>query len=406
MSNPFKDAGVINLYQQKNTLKYSLIAVSVIIAVSSIYYTNLLVEELKEREERLINLYARGIEFAANEDNSNEITFFTQEIIVPNNNIPSILVNSSGDYMSGRNLDVEIPDSLGQEEKNQLAAPLLATMQAEHDPIPIELRLSNGEIYESQYVYYKNSYLLTQLKYYPYVQLSVIAGFAILAYVIFSYSRTAEQNRVWAGMAKETAHQLGTPLSSLMAWVEYFKTDPDTYNESVITELEKDIHRLEMITSRFSSIGSLPALKEENIHEVITGTMAYLQNRISSKVNIQLEAETDCLHARINKPLFDWVIENISKNAIDAMSGVGTLTISLKRSRENKVLVDITDTGKGIPKSRINQVFTPGYTTKRRGWGLGLSLAQRIIEHYHKGKIFVKSSEVNVGTTFRIVLNP
>lgn len=406
MSNPFRDAGVINLYQQKNTLKYLLIAVSVIIAVGSIYYTDLLVEELKEREERLINLYARGIEFAANEDNSNEITFFTQEIIVPNNNIPSILVNSSGDYISSRNLDVEIPDSLGQEEKNRLAAPLLAVMQAEHDPILLELRFSNGEIYETQFVYYQNSYLLTQLKYYPYVQLSVIAGFAILAYVIFSYSRTAEQNRVWAGMAKETAHQLGTPLSSLMAWVEYFKTDPDTYDESVITELEKDIHRLEMITARFSSIGSLPALKEENIHEVITGTMAYLQNRISSKVNIQLEAESDCLHARINKPLFDWVIENISKNAIDAMSGVGTLTISLKRSRENKILVDITDTGKGIPKSKINQVFTPGYTTKRRGWGLGLSLAQRIIEHYHKGKIFVKSSEVNVGTTFRIVLNP
>ena len=406
MSNPFKDAGVTNLYQQKNTLKYSLIAVSVIIAVGSIYYTNLLVEELKEREERLINLYARGIEFAANEDNSNEITFFTQEIIVPNNNIPSILVNSSGDYISSRNLDVEIPDSLSQEEKNRLAAPLLAVMQAEHDPILLELRLSNGEIFEYNYVYYQNSYLLTQLKYYPYVQLSVIAGFAILAYVIFSYSRTAEQNRVWAGMAKETAHQLGTPLSSLMAWVEYFKTDPDTYPESVITELEKDIHRLEMITARFSSIGSLPTLKEENIHEVISDTMAYLQNRISSKVNIQLEAESDCLHARINKPLFDWVIENISKNAVDAMSGVGTLTISLKRSRENKILVDITDTGKGIPKSKINQVFTPGYTTKRRGWGLGLSLAQRIIEHYHKGKIFVKSSEVNVGTTFRIVLNP
>jgi len=406
MSNPFKDAGVINLYQQKNTIKYILIAVSVIIAVGSIYYTNLLVEELKEREERLINLYARGIEFAANEDNSSEITFLNQEIIVPNNNIPSILVNSAGDYIDSRNLDVEIPDSLGQEEKNQLAAPLLATMQAEHDPIPIELRLPNGEIYESQYVYYKNSYLLTQLKYYPYVQLSVIAGFSILAYVIFSYSKTAEQNRVWAGMAKETAHQLGTPLSSLMAWVEYFKSDPKIYDENVIKELEKDIHRLEMITSRFSSIGSLPALKEENIHEVITGTMAYLQNRISSKVNIQLEAESDCLHARINKPLFDWVIENISKNAIDAMSGVGTLTISLKRSRENKILVDITDTGKGIPKSKINQVFTPGYTTKRRGWGLGLSLAQRIIEHYHKGKIFVKSSEVNVGTTFRIVLNP
>ena len=405
MSNPFKKAGTSNLYQQKNIFKSLLIAVSVIIAAGSIYYTNLLVEELKEREERLINLYAKGIEFAANEDFGSEITFLNQEILIPNNNIPTVLVNSAGDYVFSRNLDIEIPDTLSQEEKNELAAPILAAMRAEHDPIPLELRLPNGEIFDSQYVYYKNSSLLTQLKYYPYVQLSVIAVFAILAYMIFSYSKTAEQNRVWAGMAKETAHQLGTPLSSLMAWVEYFKTDPARYEESIVVEIEKDIHRLEMITARFSSIGSLPTLSEENIYEVINGTIAYLQNRISSKVNIKVDAESDCLYARINKPLFDWVIENISKNAVDAMSGVGTLTISLKKSKENKVLVDITDTGKGIPKSKINQVFTPGFTTKRRGWGLGLSLAQRIIEHYHKGKIFVKSSEVNVGTTFRIILN-
>ncbi len=405
MSNPFKDAGIINLYQQKNTIKYLVIGISIIIAAGSIYYTDLLVEELKEREERLINLYARSIEYTANEDNSSEITFLNQEIIVPNTNIPSILVNSNNDYMFSRNLEVAIPDSLSQEEKNRLAAPVLATMREEHNPILIELRLPNGEVYESQYVYYKNSYLLTQLKYYPYVQLSVIAGFAILAYVIFSYSKTAEQNRVWAGMAKETAHQLGTPLSSLMAWIEYFKTEPEKYEGHIITELEKDIHRLEMITSRFSSIGSLPTLKEENLYGVIAETIAYLQNRISSKVNIQLKAEAECLQARINKPLFDWVIENISKNAIDAMSGRGTLIISLQKSGDDKIWVDITDTGKGIPKSKINQVFTPGYTTKRRGWGLGLSLAQRIIEHYHKGKLFVKSSEINVGTTFRIILN-
>ncbi len=394
-----------DLYKNRSGFKYAVILVAIIIAISSIYYTNILVEELKDREERLINLYAKSIEFAANENNS-EITFLNQEIIVPNTSIPVILTDRNGNYNNSRNLGFEVPNDISQEEKNSLVAEEITSMKAEHDPIELELRLPNGEIYDYNYVYYKNSELLTQLKYYPYIQLSVIAGFAILAFIIFSYSKAAEQNRVWAGMAKETAHQLGTPLSSLMAWIEFFKSDPEKYDDDIIKELEKDIARLEMITSRFSNIGSLPTLQEENIFEVVKNTITYLQTRISTKVNIYLNTESEKLYAKINKPLFDWVIENICKNAIDAMSGIGTITINLQQGKEQKILLDITDTGKGIPKSKIKQVFAPGYTTKRRGWGLGLSLAQRIIEHYHKGKIFVKSSEIDVGTTFRIILNP
>ncbi|MEO0332669.1 MAG: HAMP domain-containing sensor histidine kinase [Bacteroidota bacterium] len=203
---------------------------------------------------------------------------------------------------------------------------------------------------------------------------------------------------------KETAHQLGTPLSSLMAWVEYFRADPDTYDPSIIEEMDKDINRLNMVTSRFSSIGSMPALSEANLYQILTNSVGYLQNRISTKVRLTLKSDITNIPVRINASLFEWVIENICKNAVDAMSGVGDLTIQVTQNHPEQVMIDITDTGKGIHKSKIKQVFTPGYTTKKRGWGLGLSLAQRIVENYHKGKIYVKQSEVNVGTTFRIVL--
>ncbi len=403
MLNPFSKEKVANIYQQKNTLKILVLAVSAIIAAVSIYYTNSLVKDLKEREKTYIDLYAKTIEMSANQDNL-EIPFLFQEIIVPNNNIPVILTDNMGNYVSHRNIDIK--ESYSKEKKDEIIAKELAEMQEAHQHIEIVLKdPKTGMVYDYQHVYYKNSFLLTQLQYYPYIQLSVIAGFGLLVYLIFSYSRTAEQNRVWIGMAKETAHQLGTPLSSLMAWLEYFRADPDVYDDSIVKELDKDISRLEMITARFSSIGSIPTLKEENLYLAIKNTVNYLQTRISSKVRMHLQSESEMIRVLINKPLFDWVIENICKNAVDAMSGVGDITIRIMHDKNNKVVIDITDTGKGIPKSKINQVFTPGYTTKKRGWGLGLSLAQRIIENYHKGKIFVKHSEIDVGTTFRIILD-
>lgn len=392
---------VDNIYQKKNTLKIVVLVIATVIAAGSIYYTNTLVSELKEREKSFVSLYAKTIEMVANQE-GDDIPFLFHELIVPNNNIPVILTNSFGDYLQHRNLDL---DKYSEEKKAEVIQQELEEMRAAYEPIEIVLRNPNtGMVAGYQFVYYKNSFLLTQLQYYPIVQLSIIAVFVLLTYSVFSYSRRAEQNRVWIGMAKETAHQLGTPLSSLMAWLEFFRSDPERYDPAIIKELDKDINRLEMITARFSSIGSVPTLKKENLYQILQSTIGYLEKRISTKVKLSLSAEQPHIDAMINRPLFEWVIENICKNAVDAMGGIGSISIQLS-AEKNKAYIDITDTGKGIPKSKMNQVFTPGYTTKKRGWGLGLSLAQRIIENYHEGKIFVKQSEVDVGTTFRIILN-
>lgn len=399
MNNRLKEVGNINIYQNKSTLKYIILVISLLIGGASIYYTNLLVDDLKKREQELIQLYANTLEYVTNENNSENLVFIYQEIIVQNNSIPVISTDSLGNPLVSKNID--FPKKASEQEKQAILRKELEIMKEEHDPIKITTRVSTDEIY---YIYYRNSKLLTQLKYYPYVQLSVIAVFAILAYLAFSYSKTAEQNRVWVGLAKETAHQLGTPLSSLMAWIEYFKADPRFQDTDIAGELDKDIRKLEMITSRFSNIGSVPVLKEENMKEVIHSTISYLQPRISTKVKIAIDAVAPDTRAMINKPLFDWVIENLCKNAVDAMKGSGAINIKIIKSREGKVYVDIADNGKGMTKSQVKKVFQPGFTTKKRGWGLGLTLVKRIIENYHKGKIFVKSSAIDQGTTFRIVL--
>jgi signal transduction histidine kinase len=247
--------------------------------------------------------------------------------------------------------------------------------------------------------------LLTQLRYYPYVQLTVISCFALVAYFAFSYSRKAEQNRVWVGLAKETAHQLGTPLSSLMAWYEYLRSSEKFQHEPIVEELGKDVRRLEIITERFSNIGSVPVLKDENILKVTEKAIEYLKSRVSQKVVFSIKADFPShVPAKVNIPLYEWVVENICKNAIDAMEGRGSIDVELSLSGKNFIAVDIRDTGKGIPKSKLDNVFLPGYTTKKRGWGLGLALAKRIIENYHQGKLFVKWSELGKGTTFRILL--
>ncbi len=392
---------VDSIYQKKNSLKIVVLIFATLIAGGSVYYTNSLVEELKVREISFINLYAETLEVVANSE-GDDIPFLFQELIVPNNSIPVILTDSYGNYLHSRNVDLD--ESFSEEKRNEIIQEELEDMREAYKPIEIVLRNPKTDMVDGyQFVYYKNSFLLTQLQYYPYVQLSVIAVFILLTYTVFSYSRRAEQNRVWIGMAKETAHQLGTPLSSLMAWLEFFRTDPERYDPAIILELDKDITRLEMITARFSNIGSVPTLKKENISTIVGGTLSYLEKRISTKVNMEVHTTSSNIEAMMNRPLFEWVIENICKNAVDAMGGIGSIDIHISQEKK-KVFIDITDTGKGIPKSKIKQVFTPGYTTKKRGWGLGLSLAQRIIEIYHRGKIFVKESEPEVGTTFRIIL--
>tara|TARA_R110001599_G_scaffold175355_1_gene367407 strand:+ start:11363 stop:12580 length:1218 start_codon:yes stop_codon:yes gene_type:complete len=403
MQNPFKGSLSIDFYTNQPTIKYFVFIVAIIIGVGSIIYTSALVDTLKERERDNINLWAKAVEFSTVAD-INSLNFITDNIIRPDNSLPVIILDSaSNEIVDSRNVEL---DNSTAAEYGQYQLGVLSKMMAENEPVKIIYRDGpNRAITGIQYFYYRNSRLLRQLSAYPYIQLSVIAIFASIAYLAFSYSRKAEQNRVWVGLAKETAHQLGTPLSSLMAWVEYLRELPQMEDrQDIITELNKDVQRLEMITSRFSNIGSSPALKDEEVSEVIEGIVAYLKPRVSSKVSFVIDADAPNLTAKMNRPLFEWVIENIVKNGVDAMSGIGKITITTGQESEGLVFIDIADDGKGIAKGKIKEVFKPGFTTKKRGWGLGLTLVKRIIENYHMGKIFVKSSHTDVGTVFRIVL--
>lgn len=405
MKDTLNEVGKFNVIGNRSKLNYLILALAALIGIGSIYYSNLIVNQLKDREREQIELFAKTLETIASDDseyNENVMLLF-EEIVVANETIPVIVTYRNGEPKIHKN--VRIPRGLTADEINTFLKEEIEEMRVQYPPIVIANKSADGDVFNYEYIFYKNSFLLTQLQFYPYVQLSVIAVFFVVSYLAFSYSRAAEQNRVWVGLAKETAHQLGTPLSSLMAWLEYLESDPDLESREITRELGKDIKKLELITNRFSSIGSFPVLQEENIFEVIRNSVNYLQTRISSKVKINMHHGNEEVKAEINRPLFDWVIENICKNAVDAMSGVGAIDIYVTHSPEGKVIVDISDTGKGIPKNLLNQIFQPGFTTKKRGWGLGLTLVKRIIEHYHRGKIFIKSSEVNTGTTIRILLN-
>ncbi len=322
------------------------------------------------------------------------IQSFISEIVINSASVPVIYTDSSQtnviEYGKLRGGDTGIGDDF-------LAA-TIKDMREENEPIAITL--NNNEV---NYIFYSDSELLQQLKIYPYFQLVIIALFLLISYYLFSTSRKVEQNQVWVGLAKETAHQLGTPLSSLMAWVEYLKLK-GTVEDNTIEELSKDITRLETITERFSKIGSIPKLEPENINAVIEESLNYLKVRISKKVNVSCFSVNNAdIFAKLNPSLFSWVLENIIKNAVDAMKGEGDINI-LITDQSQFVYIDISDTGTGIPKAQQKTIFEPGFTTKQRGWGLGLSLVKRIVENYHEGKIFVKQSD-DTGTTFRIVLN-
>lgn len=327
-------------------------------------------------------------------------------IIQNNTTIPVITVDEDGNKIIARNLKLFNSNSQpidGTDLRSLSKASeaylnrQLERMKSQHEPIVIEL----GED-SRQYIYYKDSYILTRIQLYPIIQFAVVFLFVVLAYFAFSSTRKAEQNQVWVGMSKETAHQLGTPISSLMAWVELMKMDRSS--TEVLHEVEKDVRRLETIADRFSKIGSAPVLLPENLLAVLYGSVKYLQSRTSDKIRFNLHfGDMDELYVPLNLTLFEWVVENLCRNAIDAMDGTGQIDIMV-RDQNQVVYLDITDTGKGIPKSNYQVIFQPGYTTKPRGWGLGLSLVKRIVENYHNGKIFVRNSEINKGTTFRIVL--
>ncbi len=391
----------MEFYQDNTKLKWVILGVSVIISIASIYYTNILVEQLKEREKQQVNLFAKALEYTLSDVSDENIFFVTDEIIFKNKSIPVIWITKDNEYQYA-NIDIE--ESLTKEKMKAILKRKVEDMKESFNPIQMTYRNDLGGIENLGFVYYESSSLLTQLIAYPYIQLSVIAIFGFISYLAFNYSRTSEQNRIWVGLAKETAHQLGTPISSLMAWIEVLRDDPEIKNKGIVDELDKDIRKLRIVTERFSSIGSTPALKAENIHSLINNVIGYLQPRVSSKINFEVYSLSENIAAKVHTPLFEWVIENLCKNSVDAMGNTGTIAIKILRGNEGKVFIDISDTGKGIPKSNITNVFKPGFTTKKRGWGLGLALAKRIIELYHEGRIFVKSSDENQGTTFRIEL--
>lgn len=382
----------MNIYSKKQKWKLFLLVFGFLIGITSLLYTNTLVNDLENEERKNVQLWAEGMKRLGDMDSESGDISIILEVIKKNETVPMIVVDESDKILFFKNLDsLRQTDSLYL--KNELEE-----MKLENPPITNFL---TSEI--KQYVYYKDSILLTRLFYYPYIQLAIILLFILIAYYAFNSTRKAEQNNVWLGLSKETAHQLGTPITSLLAWIELLKDDEHT-NASLLIEIEKDVSRLEMIADRFSKIGSEPKLYEINITEQIQKSIDYIKLRVSKKVifedNLDKYKEYTFF---INPPLFDWVIENIFKNAVDAMNGQGEIQVELIDANQF-IYIDITDTGKGIPKNKQKTIFNPGYTTKKRGWGLGLSLTKRIIEDYHKGKVFVKRSEIDKGTTFRIAI--
>ncbi|MHA8087083.1 sensor histidine kinase [Aquirufa sp. Wall-65K1] len=395
----FKEVSLpLAFYNRDTWLKVAFFAVCVFMAGFSLYFTDGLVTKLEEREKQQIELYAETIRYVMTSDENADINFFFERIkkINENNTIPVIWKDGSGHLNS---INISMPNQLPTEAKQLMLKQKLAEIIAENNK-PIEMDMG----FQKEYIYYGNSKLLKLLRYYPLSQLLVVLIIGFLGYIFFSYSRRAEQNRVWVGLAKETAHQLGTPLSSLTAWVEILRNEPKV-DPNIVIELSKDIQRLETITTRFSNIGSAPILKEENLEELINTFLQYLKNRISSKVHIEVISmlAPDQL-AKVNRYLFEWVIENICKNGVDAMSGSGDIQIVLSEGKNNLIYIDITDSGKGISNKNMSKIFSPGFSTKKRGWGLGLTLAKRIVENYHEGKLILKSTEINKGSTFRISL--
>jgi signal transduction histidine kinase len=382
-------------YNQRKYWNAVILILAVFISIGTLVYTRILVKSLAAEEYKLMNLLG-GAYKELNEvvDNpvSTDISFlFT--IIKSNENVPLILTDAKDQILESRNLDSSRISKKGYLERQ------LEIMKSQHPPIPIIFSDN-----QRQYIYYKDSKLIVLLRIYPYVQLFFVILFILIAYFAFNSSRKFEQNKVWVGMSKETAHQLGTPVSSLIALSENLKEYENQIGKEMIEEFEKDIFRLQIITERFSKIGSLPKFENRNIYELVNISIDYLRPRLSKKVSLEFSSDTDKnVEAQVIPSLFDWVIENISKNAINAMEGAGKITFSI-RTKDNYVCIDISDTGKGIPRNKYHTIFNPGYTTSARGWGMGLSLTKRIIERYHDGQIFVKSSDLGKGSTFRIKL--
>lgn len=407
----------MNIYDIRRYSKIVFLIITAVVVIVFLRVSSGIIDDLSTQERERMQIWADAtqriatITFESIEsdvdtdisaggdiDSSDDIEFLLS-IIQRNTTIPVLLADAEGNILDHRNFDLPDPvDSLNPlvttDANHAYLLEKYDELSGSSNVIPIEM---GGDIV--QYLYYEDSTLLKRLSLYPYLQLVVMLAFIIVVYFAVSSTKKAEQNKVWVGLSKETAHQLGTPISSLMAWMELLRAegiDPD-----IVGEMDKDVTRLETIASRFSKIGSRPTLDPMDLRDVVTSATSYMSARISSRISLTCDAGAELLPVKISRPLLEWVLENLIKNAVDAMEGAGSIDIVASIDAHNAI-VDVSDTGKGIPRKRQKTIFNPGYTTKKRGWGLGLTLAKRIVEQYHDGRIFVLTSEPGVGTTFRI----
>ena len=381
----------INAYELRRFIKIILFLCAILISIITLLLSQRLVNKIAAEESKKMSIWADAERILSDPNSEGDLGFHLS-IVQANETIPAILVSESGRIIQYVNL--------GEETKKPSKQELLDYIEEfSLENKPIDIPIDETTTYK---VYFGKSSVLKQLEYYPLVVLAIVALFVLVSYFAFSYSTKSEQNQVWVGLAKETAHQLGTPISSLMGWVECI--DNNIIPENAGEEMRKDVDRLKIITERFSKIGSEPVLELLEMGEIVERSLRYMKNRISSKIELSWELPKNNLQAFVNENLLNWVIENLVKNSVDAMDGVGSIQCKMQ-SIPGKIYIDITDTGKGIPRNQMKDIFKPGFTSKKRGWGLGLSLAKRIIEDYHKGQIFVKESRPNLRTTIRIILN-
>lgn len=375
-------------------VKIALMVAAMLIAALSLVASHFLVKDLAREERNRMEIWAEAIHSLSMADEETDLNLVLK-VLEENNTIPVIVTDARGNVQTFRNVKLTADNAA---DSMALAAHKAELMRMNRHAIKVQLTDAKDDYLM---VCYDDSLLLTRLAYYPYIQLGVVMLFVVVAIFALLTSKKAEQNKVWVGLSKETAHQLGTPISSLMAWTEILREEyPD---DELIPEMDKDVKRLQLIADRFSKIGSLPEMEQVVLKDMLLHVVDYMNRRTSQKVNISLQVDDETITVNVSQQLFEWVFENLCKNAVDAMEGRGSINIHAFRI-DGKVCIDVTDTGKGIERKNIKNVFRPGFTTKKRGWGLGLSLAKRIVEEYHKGSIFVYNSEVGKGTTFRIVM--
>jgi len=379
----------LDIYRKKQRWKRILFMAAILIGAGSLLYTSRLVKNIESTERQKMELWAEAVQIMDGADFETDVAF-PFSVIESNTYIPVILTDSDRNILSQKNLD-----SLKVEDDRYMQRQLAHAIE-ENDSLVINLGPD-----EYQLLFYRDSILLRKMIFFPYVQLGVIMLFILVSYIAFSVSRKAEQNEVWTGMSKETAHQLGTPISSLMGWMELLKQSK--LDPGMVSEMQKDTSRLEKITDRFSKIGSKPTLKDSNLTDILIASLDYMRNRGPKSVEYLLDIPAKSIHISLNETLFEWVVENLCKNATDAIEGEGRVILHAVETGTS-VIIDVEDSGKGIAKSRFKTIFKPGYTTKKRGWGLGLSLSKRIIESYHNGKIYVLSSDPFDSTIIRIIL--